>query len=160
MTETLRTELLEYYTTITPALKSAYGDLLSDLADWQWFVTMTFRNRVGLWSAQQRWSRLWTEVQRVTGRLEWWRATEYQHWRGVPHYHALITGIPAQLTSECSRLLVKEMAHDTAGISRVLEYDRELGASYYMAKYTVKELGDIQITRGLTKPKYASKMGG
>ncbi|MBA7555194.1 hypothetical protein ES705_47850 [subsurface metagenome] len=150
MTEALSTELLEYYTTITPALKSSYGELLSGLAEWQWFFTMTFKTRVGEWAAQRRWSRLWTEVQRVTGRLEWWRATEYQHWRGVPHYHALVTGIPAQLTGEHSRVLVKEMAHDIAGITRVLEYDPALGAAHYMAKYTVKSLGDIQFTRGLT----------
>lgn len=152
MNEPLSTQL-NNYTTVAPALKSEWGKLLSELAQWQWFVTMTFNKRVGLWAAQRRWSRLWTEVQRATGRLEWVRCTEYQHWRGVPHYHALVTGIPKQLVGEHSRLLVKEMAHDIAGITRVLEYNPDLGAAHYLTKYTTKELGDIQFTRGLTKPR-------
>ena len=152
MSIALSTELYKY-TTVTPELKECWGNLLSGLAEWQWFVTMTFKKRVGPWSAQRLWSRLWTEIQRVTGRLDWVRCCEYQQWRGVPHYHALVTGIPPLLTGECARVLVKEMAHDIAGITRVLEYNPALGASYYLAKYTIKSLGDIQFTRGLTKPR-------
>jgi len=134
----------------TEEAKEAYGLMLSGMADWQWFVTMTFRNRVGLWASERLWSRFWTEVQASMGRLDWWRATEYQKWRGVPHYHALVTGIPDQYETKAGRLLSKEMANDIAGFTRIYKYDANLGASFYLAKYTVKELGDIKFTRGLT----------
>ncbi len=138
----------------TEAAKQAYGELLSGLAQWQWFFTMTFRDKVGEWAAQRRWGRFWTEAQRVTGRLDWVRCTEYQHWRGVPHYHSLVTGLPDYYWhTEGARLGFKEMANDIAGFTRILEYDPALGAAYYLSKYTVKSLGDIQFTRGLTKPK-------
>jgi len=147
----LNTELYNY-TTVTPALKECWGNLLSGLAEWQWFVTMTFRDRVGEWAAQRRWSRFMTEVQTVTGRLDWVRCREYQHWRGVPHYHSLVTGLPDYYwhSAQC-RVLAKEMANDIAGFTRIFEYDPALGAAHYLVKYTIKSLGDIQFTRGLTK---------
>lgn len=145
-----RRTLEEQLSLNTEMAKRAYGDLLSGLTEWQWFVTMTFRKRVGLWAAERLWSRFWTEQQRVLGRLEWWRATEYQSWRGVPHYHALVTGIPSVFNTVPARMLAKEMANDIAGFTRILPYDPEMGAAEYLAKYTVKELGDIKFTRGLT----------
>lgn len=148
---------LDYKTIITQEAKQAFGELLSGLAPWQWFVTMTFANRVGLWAAQRRWSRFWREVQRVTGRLDWFRTTEYQGWRGVPHYHALVTGIPVECNTESWRVLAKEMANDIAGFSRIYEYNPQLGASYYLAKYTIKELGDIQFTRGILRDNLTMK---
>ena len=30
------------------------------------------------------------------------------------------------------------------GMARVLEYDEQLGAQYYLCKYVTKELGDIE----------------
>ena len=144
-------ELLCQIALNTERAKQAFGDLLAGLAPWQWFFTMTFRNKVGLWGAQRRWGRFWTEFQRVSGRLDWFRATEYQRWRGVPHFHALVTGIPEQLVGERSRLVAKEMANDIAGFTRILAYDPALGAAHYLTKYTSKELGDIQFTRNLTK---------
>ncbi len=150
---------LSQYSTVTPELKECWGHLLSELAHWQWFFTMTFRNRVGLWAAQRRWSLFWTEFQRLTGRLDWVRVTEYQHWRGVPHYHALVTGLPDYYWhSEQVRLPAEEMANDIAGFTRILVYDPSLGAAHYLTKYTIKSLGDIQFTRGLTKGNYSDKV--
>ncbi len=150
---------LSKYTTVTPELKECWGHLLSGLADWQWFVTMTFKKRVGLWAAQRLWSRFFTEVQLVTGRLDWVRCCEYQHWRGVPHYHSLVIGLPDYYWhSEQARLVFKEMANDIAGFTRIFEYDRSLGAAHYLTKYTTKELGDIQFTRGLTKGNSSDKV--
>lgn len=160
MGRALNTELYNY-STVSQELKECWGNFLSGLAEWQWFVTMTFRERVGLWAAQRLWARFWTEEQRVLGRLDWVRCSEYQHWRGVPHYHALVTGMSDYYwhSAQC-RILAKEMANDIAGFTRILEYDPALGASYYLAKYTIKNLVDIQFTRGLTKPSNSSIVGG
>jgi hypothetical protein len=36
--------------------------------------------------------------------------------------------------------------YDHYGIARVLEYDHELGARYYLAKYLTKEVADLQVS--------------
>jgi len=37
------------------------------------------------------------------------------------------------------------------GIARILPYDRQLGARFYLCKYVTKDLGDVRFSKNLTK---------
>jgi len=144
-------------------LKQAWGSWLSEIGDrvggWDWWATMTFRptteqqaatgwTKIGTGYANRAWKAFMGELRacRGLGEPTWVRGMEYQHWRGVPHFHALLSG-------------VKDLRRDDAwqwwfskyGINRILPYDRELGAGFYLCKYVTKELGDIQFSENLTK---------
>jgi len=136
-------------------LKQAWGEFLTDLGDrsggWDWWATLTFRDRseseiangwtkVGWKYSQGAFARYMRHLRDVRGIGEptWVRAREYQHWRGgVPHFHALIGG-------------VAHLRRDEAWSWWFTRYDRSLGAGYYLCKYVTKELGDIQFSDGLT----------
>jgi len=63
----------------------------------------------------------------------------------VPHFHALITGVAGLRRDEAWAWWFERY-----GLARILPYDRNLGAGFYLCKYVVKELGDIQFSQGLT----------
>ncbi len=79
-------------------LKQAWGEWLGELCDWDWFVTMTLKNPRGVcsWtkpgyaSAKRAWGEFTARARPALGELEWVRMFEVQHWRGVPHVHALV----------------------------------------------------------------------
>ncbi|MBA7555026.1 hypothetical protein ES705_47671 [subsurface metagenome] len=136
-------------------LKQAWGDWVSQLYPWQWFVTLTFRDRT-----PEEISRGWTKVghayaktaynqflgflQPALGALYWCRAFETQYWRGVPHIHALVGGLDSLEYAP-----VAAWYWQRYGFIRVLEYDEQLGAGYYLCKYIIKELGDVQFSPSL-----------
>jgi len=139
-----------------------FGDWLSDLASWQWFATFTFRDpknpRLPGWSqvgwkaahnALQKWAaaidfHLTCDLSRPAA-ATWVAVMEYQHWRGVPHWHLLVAGIGQQ-----RRLDWVDWWYREFGIARVLPYLKELGARYYLGKYLTKEVADIQFSQTFT----------
>ena len=143
-------------------LKNVWGGWLTTLGDqvggWDWWATMTFRPRteaevargwtkVGEPYADSAW-RAWMKELRFTrgiGEPTWVRGREYDHWRGVPHFHALISGVKDLRRDDSWAWWFKNY-----GINRILPYDRKLGAGYYLCKYVVKELGDVQFSQDLT----------
>ena len=141
-------------------LKQAWGDWLTELGDriggWNWFCTLTFRpiERRGSWD-KPGWSysgRAWDawvgflRCLRGIGEPSWVRGREYQHWRGVPHFHALIGDV-----GDLRRDEAWAWWFDKYGFARILPYDRGLGAGFYLCKYVVKELGDIEFSRNLER---------
>ena len=82
----------------------------------------------------------------MLGTVPWVRGREYQHWRGVPHFHGLIGGVGGLRRDEAWAWWF-----DRYGIARILPYDRKLGAGFYLCKYVTKDLGDIQFSEGLTR---------
>ena len=147
-------------------LKQSWGDWLSELGDrvggWDWWVSLTFRDIEGQgawtrpgWSYTGKAWRLWlTELeQRVfeqtpldslkpsPNRIEWVRCREEQKGRGIDHFHALLGGV-----GDLRRNGAWQWWFDKYGIARILPYNRELGAGYYLCKYVTKELGDIQFS--------------
>ena len=90
----------QFYTEV----KQAWGNWLTGLAEWEWFVTMTFRDPPqlpgrGTWT-KPGWGyakKAWREFQAVTmpavDQRKWVRCFEMQEWRGVPHIHALVAGV-------------------------------------------------------------------
>lgn len=140
-------------------LKQAWGTWLTDLGDevggWDWWATLTFKERSDQEIAQG-WTRVgWKYSQgafdrwisflrdlRGIGDPTWVRGREYQSWRGVPHFHALISGV-----AHLRRDQAWHWWFNKYGFARIEEYDTKRGAGYYLCKYVTKELGDIQFSQ-------------
>lgn len=137
-------------------LKQAWGTWLSGLADWDWYLTLTFREpspeEIARGYTQRGWSYAKTAYNRFLGALpaplgveHWVRMFEFTRWRGVPHIHALISGVADLRRDEAWNWWFTRY-----GINRILPYDPTLGAGFYLCKYVVKELGDIEFSKSLT----------
>ena len=143
-------------------LKQAWGDWVDQVGErkggWDWFTTLTFRDRTEE-EVAQGWTKVgWTYSERACneflGQVRelkglddiWWvKCREIQHWRGVPHWHLLVGGV-----QDLRRMdLVDWWYGQGYGFARVLPYDRELGARFYLCKYVTKELGDIRFSSNL-----------
>ena len=130
-------------------LKQEWGDWLSTLGNWHWFVTLTLKDPPatnGYWTkpgwayAKRAWKNFILRAQPGLGQLQWVRVFELQHWRGVPHIHALVGNVDPSVR----RMDMVDWAYERYGITRVLEYNPELGARYYLCKYLTKEMADIE----------------
>ena len=128
-------------------LKQVWGEWLTGLADWEWFVTMTFRDPpAGTTWTKPGWGyakRAWREFSQVTmaaldGR-KWVRCFEMQRERGVPHIHALVAGVDPAIR----RMTMVDWCWVNYGMARILPYDPTKGAGYYLCKYLTKELADV-----------------
>lgn len=130
--------------------KDAWGSWLTTLYSWDWFVTMTLKNPKGVFgwdkpgfgSAKRAWRELCLCAQPALGSLDWVRMFEIQQWRGVPHVHALVSGVDPTVR----RMDLVDWAYDRWGISRIEKYNPHLGAGYYLCKYVTKELADIDFS--------------
>jgi hypothetical protein len=159
----LRDELYLHNNTTKTELKQAWGDFLTDLGDkaggWDWWFTGTFRDipedtqhstgwaKPGWGYTGKAWDKLQGEITaRIGLQTQYWvRGREYQQWRGVPHFHALIGGV-----GDLRRDEVWSWWYERYGQARIEPYNHELGAGYYLCKYVTKELGDIQFSKGLS----------
>jgi len=147
-------------------IRESYGNWLSELGarvgGWDWWVTLTFRDRE-LEGFSRGWSKIgghyadkafksW--VQSIPNNyilnpgwrpthLTWVRGTERTKTREVPHFHSLIAGCKDQRRSEAWANWFKEQ-----GLARIEPYDKELGAGYYLCKYAVKNLGEVEFSPG------------
>jgi hypothetical protein len=136
-------------------LKQAWGEWLGELCDWDWFVTMTLKNPKGIptWdkpgfaSAKRAWGEFTKKSRPALGELKWVRMFEIQPWRGVPHVHALVGNTDPSVR----RMDLVDWAWERWGIARVLEYDHELGARFYLTKYVTKQIADIEFSRSLVE---------
>ena len=138
-------------------LKNCWGEFLSGLSNWDWWVTLTFRDRpkadydrgwtkVGTHYASRAFKTFIKEIQKETKtKVKWVCGLEYQRWRGVPHYHALLQGV-----SKLRRLDWMDWWYGRYGIARIVAYNPKQGASRYISKYVSKELGEINFSEGLT----------
>lgn len=121
-------------------VKRAWGDWLSETWEWEWFVTLTFRDdRVGRGKANAFWRRWVSGMEKSSQKAPGFvRVTEYQRYRGIPHYHALMLNVDG-----LRRLTWLDRWVGLAGWARVLPYDRRNGASYYISKYISKDMGEM-----------------
>ena len=148
----------------TNELKQVWGDWVDEVGmrkgGWDWFTTLTFRDRTAEEQALG-WTKVgWAYSKRACneflghlGDLKglndlWWvRCREIQAWRGVPHWHLFVGGVAG-----LRRLDLVDWWHDKGyGFARVMPYERELGGRFYLCKYLTKELGDIEFSRNLTR---------
>lgn len=112
---------------------------------WEWWVTITFRNLVHPEAAYKLF-RFWTHTRinrPLYGSRYWKRGEGAPYFLGIErcpsrptvHIHALLGGGVRALRrmSEVDWLFLH------AGISRILPYDPDRGAKFYVAKYAAKE---------------------
>jgi hypothetical protein len=138
---------------IRSELRQTWGEWLGELAEWDWFVTMTLRNPQGVptWdkpgfaTAKRAWGEFTKQAKPALGELTWVRMFEIQPWRGVPHIHALV----ADVDQSVRRMDLVDWAWDRWGIARVLGYEHQLGARFYLTKYVTKQIADIEFSRNL-----------
>lgn len=136
-------------------IKQAWGTWLSDLSEWDWFVTLTFRDpegqgewtKPGWATAKKAWREFTEAAQPALGELEWVRMFEMQKWRGVPHIHALV----GKCDETVRRMELVDWAYERFGITRVEKYDSNKGASFYLCKYVTKSLADIDFSESLIR---------
>lgn len=160
------TLLLNDYYTGAPRLsnerlKSAWGDFVDEVGarkgGWNWYATLTFRDRTPE-EVASGWTKVgWGYSHRACDEflgalgdfkglqdLWWFRAMEISPWRGVPHWHLLIGGV-----EELRRDESWDWWKSRYGLARILPYDSSLGAKYYLCKYVTKDLGDFGFSDNL-----------
>lgn len=98
-------------------------------------------------SAKRAWRELCNQAAPALGGLTWARMFEIQQWRGVPHIHALVANTDASVR----RMDLVDWAWNRWGITRVVEYNAELGARFYLCKYVTKQLTDVEFSENLGK---------
>ena len=131
---------------VDATVKEAWGDWLSDNWQWEWFVTLTFRHdSVGRGKADSLWRRWVRDIEKAAQKAPAFvRVTEYQRYRGVPHYHALMMNVEG-----LRRLKWLDRWVSLAGWARVLPYDYRHGASYYVSKYIAKDIAEVLLSDNL-----------
>ncbi|MBA7554958.1 hypothetical protein ES705_47599 [subsurface metagenome] len=140
----------------------AFGEWLS-VPQWEWFTSHTFRAEyVSPKEADRHWQS-WLNSLVVAAsaaglpRPFYFRVTEIQD-RGTLHFHSLIGGV-----GNIRRLLFKDF-WELNGFARVVKYDPDRGASFYVGKYLTKADGDIRFSHNLkhhlTKHSYAGNLNG
>lgn len=136
------------------SLKGAMGEWLEGMADWDWYATLTFRDpqdprfpnwsQVGWNSAQTALRHFNSALVDATGSNPLWVGCMELQSRGVPHWHMLVGNV-----SDQRRMSWVDWWYEHYGIARVLPYDRQLGARYYLGKYLTKRLSDIRFSPAL-----------
>lgn len=122
-------------------MQAEFGQWLSKDWSWDWFGSFTFRGEVGTVKANSTWNWFVKQLRKDTGRsVQWVRCTEPQQ-REVIHYHALLLNV-----GDARRLSFMDLWANLAGWARIFKYEADKGASYYLSKYVVKELGEIKFS--------------
>jgi hypothetical protein len=144
-------------------LKDVFGQWLGQLAPWDMFSTWTFSRPVQLGGAMF-WARKhlrWLEKvaeQPIYGFL----GVERGDTGGLLHLHALLGNL-GHLRPYCGRRLAPGqwarsccMVHAwPCGLARVLPYDPNLGARFYVSKYITKHLAEWELVGFPATPQFA-----
>lgn len=121
-------------------MREAWGTWLSELWDWEWFVTLTFRNpSMGRGAANKIWRTWVREMEKSSGKAPgFFRVSERTPYRYAPHYHALMLNVDG-----LRRLKWLDRWVELAGWARVLPYYPTNGAAYYVSKYIAKDISEM-----------------
>ena len=130
-------------------IRHAWGTWISGLAQWDLFVTLTFRDpvhqpgknwtRPGWRQAKHAWAQFTDLIMSDSAGGMWVRCLELHKWRGTPHIHGLISGVNPELNIKYAR----DWAYHHYGIARIDRYDRNLGAAWYITKFVHSDNFDI-----------------
>jgi hypothetical protein len=118
-------------------LSEAWGDFLSQY-QWEWFMTLTFREPVPSYRAYRLFRRYVADIRRAAGiPIAWFMVFEHGAGTGRLHIHALLLNV-----AHLSRLWWMDEWDHRAGWARILPFDHRRGAAYYCAKYVTKGGGE------------------
>ena len=128
-------------------LSDSWGAWLDTLADWDWFLTMTFDDKLisgggtytkpGWAYAKRAFNEFLKASRPAIDDRKWVRVFEIQRDRGGPHIHALLT----ESADSPRRMHMVDWCKANFGIARIFQYQRGLGAAHYLGKYLVKDHG-------------------
>jgi len=121
-------------------LPEVYGDFITKLAQWDWWVTITFRDLLPRDLAVARIEEWLADIQRAVGgkQIGWVLAEEFGRLGGRFHCHLLVTGVRTQ-----RRTFWWSEAFRRFGRTDIAPFNPEKAAAYYAAKYAAKQLGYI-----------------
>lgn len=146
---------LHTWTNRVSALQKSWIEMLSRY-QWDWFVTLTFKDSVHPEAADKRF-RVWLNElntalygrrwrQRGQG-VYWAKALEYQK-RGVIHFHVLMSDTQ-NLNETLRRLTFMDKWKKIAGFSKIEVPNQQQCVARYCAKYIVKG-GEIDLSPTLS----------
>lgn len=133
------------------SLTGAFGEWLENMAEWEWYATLTFRDpqdprypnwtKIGWISAHNALRKLNSAFVSATDTNPLWVACMELQQRGVPHWHLLVGNTLGE-----RRLYWKDWWDQRYGYARIFAYEKQLGARYYLGKYLTKRVSDIQFS--------------
>jgi len=122
------------------SLKDTWSEWLNGY-NWDWWVTLTFRDKVITKTANRKWNRWLRGLENeLNDELGYFRVTELQKRRQVLHFHALMLNMQG-----LRRLTWMDEWNRIAGYARIYPYDKTRGAHYYLCKYISKELSAYKL---------------
>jgi hypothetical protein len=125
-------------------LREAWGQFLSQF-QWDWFVSLTFRDEVPTFRAYRILGRFLRDLEAAAGvPIYWFRADEYGARLGRFHMHLLIGNV-----AHLRRLYWMDEWNRRAGYARILPFDDSKGAVFYVAKYITKQGGEWAVSENL-----------
>jgi len=118
-------------------LRESWADFLNGF-NWDWWVTLTFRDRQTTKSANRKWN-VWLKglENELDDRVGYFRVTEIQRLRNCLHFHALMLNLRG-----ARRLTWMDEWERIAGYARIYPYEKSKGANYYLCKYCIKDIAD------------------
>jgi len=153
------------------SLRSVWSEWLNGY-NWDWWITLTFRNKVSRKSADKKWNK-WLRVleKQLDDRVGYFRCTEIQKGRKVLHFHSFMLNVSGlhvrtmgnwlkaekilkKIKKDPSQEEIEQLAiciywgdqwNEIAGYGRIYCYNPAKKASYYLTKYISKELSDYRL---------------
>jgi hypothetical protein len=125
-------------------LVEAWGEFLSRF-QWEWFVTLTFREPVGSFRAHRLFERFVRELEKAAGIAIRFRADEIGSLGGRFHIHAVIGNV-----AHLRRMTWVDWWNRVAGYARILPFSAKRAAVFYCAKYITKQAGDWELSDNLS----------
>ena len=126
-------------------LPPAFGEFISELAEWDWFVNpVSFRDNGPLGPpppdlALSRINEYFDLVQIASSKpVGWVIGEEFGKFGGRYHCHVLVTGV-----ADLHRKFWWAEAFRRFGRTRIEPFDRQRAAAFYAAKYAAKQLGGL-----------------
>ena len=140
--------------------------------NWDWWVTLTFRNRITAKTANKKWNKWLRALEmELDDKVGYFRCTELQRGRKVLHFHSLMLNVSGLHTRTMGNWLkaekilkkikedpseeeIEQLAiciywgdkwNEIAGFGRIYPYDPGKGANSYLTKYISKELSDYKL---------------
>jgi len=144
-----------FYDNTREEISQEWGHWVDGMSDWEWYATLTFRDpadpRYPGWT-QVGWKSAHNALRSFNNALvldldyinPLWVAVGETQQRGTPHWHLLVANVADQ-----RRMSWVDWWFERYGIARVLPYDRELGARFYLGKYLTKQLANIEFSPAL-----------